>query len=120
MISLFTISGISRLSFFNINAALEEGPVKYYTGLPVTSTAIIFPFVYLFRYVLPENLFVSIYLAFFALISFFMVFRFKLKKPKNNIWYVTCSLLAVIMTILLIVLKVTAWFMIEIINSMLK
>jgi len=104
--ALFTIAGISRLSYFNINAALEDGPVKYYTGLPVTSTAIIFPVLYLLRYVLEPNMFISIYFAFFALIAFLMVFKFKIKKPKANAWYVTVSILAAIMIALLIILKV--------------
>lgn len=106
VLALFTIAGISRLSYFNINAALEDGPVKYYTGLPVTSTAIIFPAIYLLRYVFTENIFVSVYLAFFALIAFLMVFNFKLKKPKHNAWYIACSVLAIIMTVVLILLKV--------------
>ena len=103
---LFTIAGISRLAYFNVNAALEDGPVKYYTGLPVTSTAIIFPAIYLLRYVLGSNLFVTINLLTFAVVAFLMVFKFKILKPKNNAWYITCSVLAIIMTAILIYLKV--------------
>ena len=47
---VFIICGISRLGVFNCNAN-ADGPVKYYTGLPVTSTSIIFPAFYLLRYV---------------------------------------------------------------------
>lgn len=106
VLSLFTICGISRLAFFNVNATLEDGPVKYYTGLPVTSTAIVFPTVYLLRYVFSNKIFVSIYLTIFALLSFLMIFKFKIKKPKTNSWYVGCSILAFIMAIILILLKV--------------
>lgn len=106
VLSLFTICGISRLAFFNVNATLEDGTVKYYTGLPVTSTAIVFPTVYLLRYVFSNKIFVSIYLTIFALLSFLMVFKFKIKKPKTNSWYVGCSILAFVMTIILILLKV--------------
>lgn len=106
VLTLFVIAGISRLAFFNLNAALEDGPVKYYTGLPVTSTAIIFPTLYLLRYVLSDNVFVSVFLAAYAVVAFFMVFNFKLRKPKSTIWYITCSILAIVMTTLLIFLKV--------------
>lgn len=106
VLTLFVIAGISRLAFFNLNAALEDGPVKYYTGLPVTSTAIIFPALYLLRYVLSANVFVSVFLAAYAVVAFFMVFNFKLRKPKSTIWYITCSILAIVMTTLLIFLKV--------------
>lgn len=102
----FTVAGISRLAFFNIHASLEDGPMKYYTGLPVTSTAIIFPALYLFRYILSSNIFVWIYLIAFAITAFLMVFNFKLKKPRANAWYATCTILAIIMTIILIYLKV--------------
>lgn len=106
VLTLFTVAGISRLAFFNINAALEDGPVKYYSGLPVTATAIIFPLLYLLKYVLATKIFVSIYFAAFALIAFFMVFNFKIRKPKAKIWYVICSVLAVVMTAVLILLRV--------------
>ncbi len=105
VLALFVICGISRLAYFNINAEKESGALKYFTGLPVTSTAIIFPALYLLRYVLPINIFVSLYLAFFALIAFLMIFNFKLKKPKANAWYITCTTLAIIMTIILLWLK---------------
>lgn len=103
--TLFTVAGISRLAFFNL-AANGEGPVKYYSGLPVTTTAMILPAIYLLRYVIPENIFVSIYLGVFLIIAFLFVYNFKIKKPKKNWWYITCSVLAIIMTAILIYLKV--------------
>ena len=106
VIALFTIAGISRLAFFNLAANSEDGPVKYYTGLPVTATAIVFPLLYLLRYIVDVKIFVYIYLGAFLVMAFLMVFKFHLKKPKTNSWYVTCSILAVIMSAILIYLKV--------------
>ena len=40
--TLLVVAGISRLGYFNVHASLDD-PVKYYNGLPVTSTAIIYP-----------------------------------------------------------------------------
>ncbi len=106
VVSLFTIAGISRLAFFNLGAHSEDGPVKYYSGLPVTTTAMIFPTIYLLHYVIPNNIFVSIYLGLFIIIAFLFVYDFKIKKPKKNWWYITCSVLALIMALILLYLKV--------------
>jgi CDP-diacylglycerol--serine O-phosphatidyltransferase len=103
-VSAFTICGISRLAFFNMTTTKGE-PVKYYSGLPVTTTAMIFPAVYLFRYVLSAQVFVGVYLGIFALVAFLFVFNFKIRKPKKNWWYTTCCTLAFIMTIVLIYLR---------------
>lgn len=105
-LTLFTVAGISRLAFFNLGAHSEDGPVKYYSGLPVTTTAMILPAIYLLRYAIPKDIFVSIYLGAFVLIAFLFVYNFKIKKPKKNWWYITCSVLAIIMTAILIYLKV--------------
>lgn len=103
-LTAFTICGISRLAFFNLSATKSE-PIKYYSGLPVTTTAMIFPALYLLRYAVSEQVFVGIYLGAFALIAFLFVFNFKIKKPKKNWWYTTCCTLAVVMTIVLIYLR---------------
>jgi len=104
VITIFTVCGISRLAYFNINTASEKS-IDYYSGLPVTSTAIIFPVIYLLRYVLDTRLFVSIYLATFVVISFLMIYNFKVKKFKTNTWYALCTILALIMAIVLIMLR---------------
>ena len=103
-VTLFTICGISRLAYFNITATKSE-PVKYYTGLPVTTTAMIFPLTYLLRYVLSSQIFVSVYLSIFFLVAFLFVFKFKLKKPKKNSWYAACCLAGVIVTLILLYMR---------------
>ena len=105
ILTLFTVCGISRLAFFNINTATEK-TVEYYSGLPVTSTAMIFPLIYLLRYVLSPNIFVIVYFITFAIIAFLMVYNFKVKKFKANSFYAICTILAIIMTAVLIILKV--------------
>jgi len=44
--ALFIINGISRLAYFNIMAE-KSGPVKVFTGLPITSSSMSFPFFWL-------------------------------------------------------------------------
>lgn len=102
--TLFAIGGISRLAYFNLTATKSE-PVKYYTGLPVTTTAMIFPLIYLLRYVVSSQVFVSIYLSVFFLVAFLFVYKFKLKKPKKNVWYAACSIAAVAIISVLIYLR---------------
>lgn len=104
VLTVFTVCGISRLAYFNIHTAAEKS-IDYYSGLPVTSTAIIFPVIYLLRYILDTKLFVSIYLSTFVIISFLMIYNFKVKKFKTNTWYAICSILAIIMAIVLLVLR---------------
>ena len=40
---IFALAGIARLGYFNVTTADSEGPVKYYMGLPVTYTSLVFP-----------------------------------------------------------------------------
>jgi Phosphatidylserine synthase len=103
-LAAFTIGGISRLAFFNLTAT-KSGPIKYYSGLPVTTTAMIFPLIYLFRYVFSDQVFIGVYLGVFALVAFLFVYNFKIKKPKKNWWYSTCCVGAFIMTLVLIYLR---------------
>lgn len=105
VVTLFTACGIARLSFFNLLANSEDGPIKHYSGLPVTTTAGIFPLIYLLRYVFSPGVFVGIYLGIFALIAFLFVLNFKIRKPKKNWWYVTCCVLASIMSGVLLYLR---------------
>ena len=51
--------GVARLAYFNIDTADSEKAIKYYTGLPVTYTALIFPLLYLLKSPVPENVYSS-------------------------------------------------------------
>ena len=44
---LFALAGVARLAYFNVLEITRNSntPVKEYTGLPVTSAALIFPFI---------------------------------------------------------------------------
>ena len=51
LIILFPVAALIRLAWFNVLEITRNSttPVKEYTGLPVTSAALIFPFVYIFK-----------------------------------------------------------------------
>lgn len=80
---LFALGGVIRLAYFN-TIADQNAPVKYYSGLPVTSTAIIFPVFYLLTILLTTNTFNIIYTIVMLITSILFVLNFKIKKPKTK------------------------------------
>lgn len=101
--TLLILCGISRLGFFNIIATTDE-PVKYYSGLPVTTTAIIYPLLGLFHGSIDESVFKIIYIAATYITAFLFVFNFKVPKFKG-LFYVIVPVLALILVILLLVIR---------------
>lgn len=85
---VFVICGVIRLAYFNVleelkdlHPAKEEGK-KCYHGLPITSIAIIFPILYMFR-PFNEKLFLTMLPFAMLAIAFLYILDFKLKKPSN-------------------------------------
>jgi CDP-diacylglycerol--serine O-phosphatidyltransferase len=100
---LYILAGLIRLAWFNLHATLDK-PVAYYTGLPVTSAAIIFPCLHLI------GLFVPMVLTFWLMAAAFLVmavlFVARIRIPKfTGAWYVVCSVAAGLMIAVFIVLK---------------
>ena len=100
---IFILCGISRLGFFNINAT-SDTPVKYYSGLPVTTTAIIYPVLGFLHGTIDEGLFQIIYISATLITAFLFVFKFKVPKFKG--WfYIIVPILSLIGIILLLVIR---------------
>lgn len=57
---VYILAAMIRLAWYNVTEEerqrTEDGARKYFTGLPVTSAALIFPFVLLLQYVIPEDM----------------------------------------------------------------
>ncbi len=83
---IYAICGISRLAYFNI-VAEEDSPVPYYSGLPVTSSALIFPLLYILRSFVNTITFGYIYTIAMLIISILFVVNFKVKKPQGYAAY---------------------------------
>ena len=98
--ALFIICGISRLGYFNVNAKLDS-PVKFYNGLPVTSTAIIYPVLGLLHGHIPEDIFSLVYIIATLLTAILFVTRIKIPKFKG-IAYIIIPILAIVLAVLLI------------------
>ena len=101
--TLFVIFGISRLGYFNVHADSEKA-VSFYDGLPVTTTAIIYPVLGLLHGQIPENTFCIIYIV--ATLITAILFVTKIKVPKfKGMAYIIIPILAIVLTILLLVLR---------------
>ncbi len=101
---LYGLAAVIRLAYFNVlaeekvhifNFGKKNKKVTYYYGLPVTTIAIILPFVYNFNIFFNENLFKTIYPVSMLLTAVLFVLNFKLKKP-TGIWYAFCTILAIV------------------------
>ena len=77
----YALCAVIRLAFFNVleikRQTTEGGCAKAYRGLPVTSAAMIFPFLFLVGLVIPENIMVIVYYvaAFVTAVLFIADFR---------------------------------------------
>lgn len=100
--TLFIISGISRLGYFNC-IANGDSPVKFYNGLPVTSTAIIYPVLGLLHGHIAEGTFQLVYIIATALIAILFITRIKVPKFKGIAYIIIPALAAILVTLLLVI-----------------
>lgn len=88
VLALYILAAMIRLAYFNVTEEerqrKEGGSRKDYTGLPVTSAALIFPIIMLFKYVGGEALDLSFIYFPVALITGFL-FLSKIRIPKPHL-----------------------------------
>ncbi len=101
--SIFILCGLSRLGYFNVHAELDN-PVKFYNGLPVTSTSIIYPIIGLLHGQVSNNVFQIVLISATLITAILFVFRISVPKLKG-IAYIIIPILAVLLSILLLVIK---------------
>lgn len=81
---LYILASLIRLAYFNVTEEerqrTEGGVRKTYTGLPVTSAALIFPSVLLLHYVLPIDISV-VYVPVALVTAFLFLSRLTIPKP---------------------------------------
>ena len=94
---LYTCCAGTRLAYFNTLAMKSEGPMLYFTGLPVTYAAMIFPLVMYFAYTPGEGLAKLPMLITLFVVAFLFVLRVPIPKPRG-IFYVIFPVLALGMT----------------------
>ncbi len=85
ILALFCLCGVIRLAFFNVleinRQKTEEGVGKTYRGLPITSSSIILPITYLFKFILVKETFLALLHVVMAVTGFLFVLDFSMKKP---------------------------------------
>lgn len=81
---LYTLAALIQLAYFNVTEEerqkTESGARTYFTGLPVTSAALIFPTVLLFQYLIPKDI-TLVYFCVMFVTTFLFVSKLQVKKP---------------------------------------
>ena len=101
---LYLLFGIARLAYFNVCQEENEdkdSPIKYYTGMPVTYAALIFPVAYLIGIRISIPVTGIILCAVMALMAVFYILRIKFIKPGKR-GYIFLMLLAIALFVLYI------------------
>lgn len=85
---IFVLCGVVRLAWFNVLEELKHTDPdmedrKCYHGLPITSIAILFPILYMFRPLVSRQLFLTALPFAMLAIAFLYILDFKIKKPSN-------------------------------------
>lgn len=108
LLVLYALAALIRLAYFNVTEEErqkhEKGARKTYTGLPVTSSSLIFPAVMLLQYILPIDITIVYFIAIIITgVSFLLKFQIKKPELKGILFMV---LIGTIEFILLILLKI--------------
>lgn len=81
---LYILAAMIRLAYFNVEEEIrqktEDEVRKFYCGVPVTSSALVFPTVLLLQYILPLDV-TMLYFAFMMLLGFLFLSKIQIKKP---------------------------------------
>lgn len=82
--SLYVLAGITRLGYFNIQVGDDfDVPIKYYSGLPVTYAALIFPVVWITSFWLETSVFKALYALTVFIVGLLFIANIKIKKPRG-------------------------------------
>ena len=85
VIALYALAALIRLAYFNVTEMerqqTEGGVRKTYTGLPVTSSALIFPSIMLIYYIVKPHDLTPLYLAVMLVTAFAFLAKFRIPKP---------------------------------------
>ncbi len=85
IMAIFVLAALIRLAYFNVMEEKRQKKTsetrKEYTGLPVTTDALIFPLVYALRSFFGSNFYIF-YAFVLVLVAFLFLYKFKVVKPK--------------------------------------
>lgn len=97
ILALYGVASVIRLGFFNVmeeKRQQETAEVRhYYQGLPITSMAIILPFLYLIRSCWGVNFIFAIHVA-VVVVGILFISNIKVRKPQNPVLFILVALVA--------------------------
>ena len=95
ILAFYAIAGVIRLAYYNVMEEKRQEETdenrKYYSGLPITSIAVIMPIVFVIGIFCPES-FVLLLHCTMLIVGMLFIINFNMPKPKN-------TTLAIIITI---------------------
>jgi len=99
---LLAMGGVQRLAHFNVLVGnkSDDGPVKFYSGLPVTSTSVTFPLLWLVTRIVGGSYYNLAYIILIYLTAFLFVLNIKIPKIKG-IAYPIVGIIAIVSIIAL-------------------
>lgn len=87
ILALYAVAGVIRLGYFNVMEMKRQQETeesrKYYSGLPITSIAVVLPIVFLARTVVCRYFSMLLHLSMLIVGTLFVV-DFRVRKPKNS------------------------------------
>lgn len=85
LIIFYPLAGLIRLAYFNMLETMRkgDGPVKQYVGLPITSAALLFPLLFIFKKLLGKY-FVLVYGIGLLVVGLLFISKIKIKKPNTR------------------------------------
>ena len=102
ILAWYGMNGVVRLGYFNVCETKRQEETeevrKYYSGLPITSIAVVLPLVFVLHTVLRNHFAVALHVAMFVVGTLFVT-NIQVKKPRN-------STLAVLVGVALAILKI--------------
>lgn len=83
----YSMNGVVRLGYFNVCETKRQEETeevrKYYSGLPITSIAVVLPLVFVLHTVLRNHFAVALHVAMFVVGTLFVT-NIRVKKPRNS------------------------------------
>ena len=97
ILGMYCVASVIRLAYFNVMEEKRQNETdelrQYYQGLPITSMAIILPFLYLLRKSCGSNFLLVTHVA-VAVVGTLFISDFKVKKPQNPMVILLVALVA--------------------------
>ena len=97
ILGMYCVASVIRLAYFNVMEEKRQNETdelrQYYQGLPITSMAIILPFLYLLRKSCGSNFLLVTHVAVIVVGALF-ISDFKVKKPQNPMVILLVALVA--------------------------